>query len=148
MRTDTVVLNSDVLMGYVEQFTGIDLEELRTLNPQYRTDFIPASTGKYHLSLPTGKVAAFLANQDTIYAASRDSLSRRPITIEPVKKVGKGRRSRGGDKSSGDIYHTVKKGENLFKISKKYDISVDKLKKLNGLKNDKIRVGQRLRVKS
>ena len=128
MRTDTVVLNSDVLMGYVEQFTGIDLEELRTLNPQYRTDFIPASTGKYHLSLPTGKVAAFLANQDTIYAASRDSLSRRPITIEPVKKVGKGRRSRGGDKSSGDIYHTVKKGENLFKISKKYDISVDKLK--------------------
>lgn len=146
MRTDTVVLNSDVLMGYVEQFTGVDIEELRTLNPQYRTDFIPASTGRYHLSLPTGKVAAFLANQDTIYAASRDSLSRRPINIEPDKKIAKGKRARGG-KSGGAIYHTVKKGENLSKIARRYGISVAKLKKLNGLKKDNIRAGQRLRVK-
>ena len=145
MRTDTVVLNSDVLMGYVQQFTGVDMEELRTLNPQYRTDLIPASTGNYHLSLPTGKVAAFLSNQDTIYAASRDSLSRRPMNIEPEKKVGKGKRGHG--KSSGAIYHTVKKGENLSKIARKYGISVAKLKKLNGLKKDNIRAGQRLRVR-
>lgn len=147
MRTDTVVLAGDVLMGYVQQFTGVELEELHTINPQYRTDFIPGSTGKYHLSLPTGKVAAFLANQDTIYAASRDSLSRRPINIEPDRKVGKDRsKSRG--KSGNTIYHTVKKGETLSSVARTYGISVSKLKKLNGIKKDQIRVGQRLRVKS
>ena len=148
MRTDTVVLAGDVLMGYVQQFTGVELEELHTINPQYRTDFIPGSTGKYHLSLPTGKVAAFLANQDTIYAASRDSLSRRPINIEPDRKVGRDRGGKSRGKSGSTIYHTVKKGETLSSVARTYGISVSKLKKLNGIKKDQIRVGQRLRVKS
>ena len=146
MRTDTVMLSSDVLMTYVEQFTGVDIEELHTINPQYRTDYIPASTGSYHITLPTGKVAAFLANQDTIYAASRDSLSKRPINIEPVKKSVKGKKKSGG-KSGSTVYHTVKKGETLSAVARKYGLSVEKLKKLNGLKNNTIRTGQRLRVK-
>ena len=146
MRTDTVVLSGDVLMGYVEQFTGVELEELHTLNPQYRTDFIPGATGNYHLSLPTAKVAAFLSNQDTIYAASRDSLSRRPINIEPDKRAWKGGKSHG--KSGGTIYHTVKKGETLSSVARKYGITVASLKKLNGIKKDQIRVGQRLRIKN
>ena len=148
MRTDTVALSSDVLMSYVQQFTGVDIEELHTLNPQYRTDFIPGSTGDYHLALPTGKVAAFIAHQDTIYAASRDSLSKRPINIEPVKKSVKGKRKSSGGKSGSTVYHTVKKGETLSSVARKYGLSVANLKKLNGLKKDQIRVGQRLRVKS
>ena len=146
MRTDTVSVASDVLMCYVQRFTGVDIEELHTLNPQYRTDFIPGSTGNYHLALPTGKLAAFIANQDTIYAASRDSLSRRPINIEPDKKAVKGKKKSGG-KSGSTVYHTVKKGETLSAVAKKYGLSVAQLKKLNGLKKDSIRVGQRLRVK-
>lgn len=147
MRSDTVVLASDVLMGYVQEFTGVGLEELHTLNPQYRTDFIPGSTGKYHITLPTGKVAAFLSHQDTIYTASRDSLSRRPVNIEPDRKVGRERgKSRG--KSGSTIYHTVKKGDTLSSVARKYGISVAQLKKMNGLKKDSIRTGQRLRVRS
>lgn len=45
-------------------------------------------------------------------------------------------------------YHTVAAGENLYRISLKYNTSVDKILKLNNLKNaDKIVEGQRLRVK-
>ena len=102
----------------------------------------------YHISLPNGKAAAFILNQDTIYACSRDSLSRRPIVIEPDKKVVKGKgKSKSHSKSSGTVYHTVKKGETLSSIARKYGLSVAQLKKLNGLKKDSIRVGQRLRVK-
>ena len=116
-------------------------EELRTLNPQYRTDFIPASTGRYSLCLPTSKMELFIANQDSIYAHSQDSLSRRPLVVEP-EKSGKGAKGGGGR------YHTVKKGETLSSVARKYGISVKKLKELNGLKKDTITVGQRLRVKS
>ena len=38
LRSDTIDLSSDVLFHYVEQFTGVDSAELRTLNPQYRAD--------------------------------------------------------------------------------------------------------------
>lgn len=44
-------------------------------------------------------------------------------------------------------YHTVKKGQTLSGIAQKYHTSVSKLKKLNGLKSDKIKPGTRLRVK-
>lgn len=42
--------------------------------------------------------------------------------------------------------HTVQKGESLYTISKKYNIPVAKLKQLNNMKDNKIIVGQKLRV--
>lgn len=45
-------------------------------------------------------------------------------------------------------YHTVTKGDNLFRIAKKYDLSLDELKKLNNLKNNKLSIGQKLIVKA
>ncbi len=42
-------------------------------------------------------------------------------------------------------YHTVSKGETLTKISKKYGITVEELRKLNGLSgNQGVRTGQKL----
>lgn len=149
MHTDTVALNRDVLLTYVEQFTGIECDELRTLNPQYRADYIPASSGAYTICLPTNKVALFIAHQDSIYAHSQDSLSRRPVMVEPDKSVrrssGKGKNKNA--KSGGGRYHTVKKGETLSSISRQYGISVSQLKKLNGLRKDQINIGQRLKVR-
>lgn len=43
--------------------------------------------------------------------------------------------------------HTVKSGETLFKIAKKYDLSVDELKKINQLSNTQLKVGQVLKLK-
>ena len=49
---------------------------------------------------------------------------------------------------SAPVYHTVAAGENLYRISQKYNTTVDKILKLSNLKNaDKIVEGQRLRVK-
>ena len=46
------------------------------------------------------------------------------------------------------VYHTVAAGENLYRISVKYNTTVDKILKLNNLKNaDKIIEGQKIRVK-
>jgi LysM repeat protein len=43
--------------------------------------------------------------------------------------------------------HTVRAGETLFAISRKYQLTVDQLKSLNNLTSNIINVGQRLRVK-
>jgi LysM repeat protein len=49
-------------------------------------------------------------------------------------------------KNAGAKYHTVQKGESLYSISKKYNIPVAKLKQLNEMRENKIIIGQRIRV--
>lgn len=144
VRTDTVNIHSDILLPFVTQYTGVDADELATLNPQYRTGYIPASSGNYSLCLPSAKVENFIANLDTITALSSDSLARRPVKIEPARGKKGHVASSGG---SGGKYYTVKKGDTLYKVASKHGISVAKLKKLNGLKSDNIRAGQKLKVR-
>ena len=43
--------------------------------------------------------------------------------------------------------HTVKKGDTLYSLSRKYKVSVEKIQELNGLDNTKLHVGQVLYVK-
>ncbi|OPY65989.1 MAG: D-gamma-glutamyl-meso-diaminopimelic acid endopeptidase CwlS precursor [Syntrophorhabdus sp. PtaU1.Bin050] len=45
------------------------------------------------------------------------------------------------------VSHKVKSGDNLYTIAKKYQVSVSKLKDLNGLKSNKLKLGQTLVVK-
>ena len=147
IRSDTLMVHRDVLMTYVADAVGMEMDELRTLNPQYRADYIPASSQPYSLCLPMAKMEPFLMAQDSIYAHTADSLERRPIAVEPVKakgKKGKGAKSSVGGEGK---YYTVKKGDTLYKIANKHGLTVQKLKKLNGMKNDNIRVGQKLKVR-
>lgn len=141
VRSDTVMLQNDVLLHYVAQSLGMEMDELHTLNPQYRAGLVPASSGTYSLCLPSTKLESFIAVQDSIVQWSRDSLERRPIKVEPSR--GKGAAHSGG----GGKYYTVRRGDTLYKVATKHGISVAKLKKLNGLKSDNIRVGQKLKVR-
>jgi membrane-bound lytic murein transglycosylase D len=140
VRSDTVMLHDDVMMGYVAKALSMDADELHTLNPQYRAGFIPASSGNYSICLPAAKIETFIGLLDSVTAWTRDSLERKPMKIEP---------SRGGKAATGGggKYYTVRRGDTLYKVASKHGISVAKLKKLNGLRSDKIRAGQKLKVK-
>ena len=141
MRTDTIELKQDVFYCYVKDFVDIDEDELRTLNPQYKTDFIPASTGNYAINIPAEKIHQFIQFEDSIYAHTRDSLSKKPVVVAPTGK------SSTPSSGSSTVYHKVKQGETLTKIANKYGTTVAQLRKRNGLKGDRIRVGQRIRVR-
>lgn len=49
-------------------------------------------------------------------------------------------------KAAAARYHTVAKGDTLFSISRRYNVTVPKLKSTNGLSSDTIRIGQTLRI--
>ena len=61
-----------------------------------------------------------------------------PAVPEPTES------SLGGMRSS--MVHVVKPGETLYRISRRYGLTVDKVRKLNKLPDDIIEVGQRLVV--
>jgi len=49
--------------------------------------------------------------------------------------------------SGNATYYTVKEGDTLSRIAVKYNTSVAKIKQLNGLRSDFLRIGQRLKVR-
>lgn len=57
-----------------------------------------------------------------------------------------GKISKGDNVSRKRIYHTVKSGETLITIAKKYQMSVAELKRINNIRTNKIRAGQKLLV--
>jgi murein DD-endopeptidase MepM/ murein hydrolase activator NlpD len=67
--------------------------------------------------------------------------SKKPV---PTSKKGK----KGKSSSKGGKYHSVKRGDTLNVIARKYGTSVSKLCKLNGMRPSSVlRVGQKIRVK-
>lgn len=49
-------------------------------------------------------------------------------------------------KTSGNTVYTVKSGDNLTKIAKKYNVTVDYIKKKNNLTSNELKVGQKLKL--
>ena len=141
IRSDTVTVRNEMLLEYVSQLTGVEMEELRTLNPQYRKDFIPAKEEGYSLCLPLTKVERFIAMEDSVARLTSDSLSKVQHSEFEVKSYSS------SGKGGGGKYYTVKKGDTLSKVAKKHGISVKELKRKNGLKRDAIHVGQKLKVR-
>lgn len=87
VTTDTVTVNRDLHMQQVSELCHIDMEAVRALNPQYRTDLIPGSSGPMTLCLPTDALNAFIDLKDSIYNYRADELMTRRHTVEVDNKL-------------------------------------------------------------
>lgn len=175
-KSDTIVVNRDVHFKQIAAVTGIRIEELRSLNPQYRRDIVNGSTQPSVIRLPQTYVNAFLDHEDSIYNYEASTLLTKravvEVTAEDVKEevvaksqtvapratqASRGRtrattqsRGRKGGKSTQrgrSQSVTVKSGQTLSQIAKKNGTTVDKLKKLNGIKGNNIQAGKKIKVK-
>jgi membrane-bound lytic murein transglycosylase D len=55
----------------------------------------------------------------------------------------------GSSSSGGSVVHTVKSGDNLWDISRKYGVSVEQIRKLNGLNSKAVlKIGQKLIIRN
>ena len=142
MLTDTIRTNQRMHLQQVSDKLGIKMEELRRLNPQYSKDILPGGSN-YTLVLPSEKVGMYIDLQDTILVYKADSLiNNRRAEIDLAKVTG----IHGGYRVNGVTYYTIKRGDTLGGIAKKFHCSVKQLKKWNGLKNDNIREGKKLKI--
>ncbi|WP_288318397.1 lytic transglycosylase domain-containing protein [Xylanibacter caecicola] len=164
-KTDTVVVNRDVHLQQISDVCGIELEELRTLNPQYRRDIVNGGTKPSVLRLPATVVNTFIQNEDSIYNHHADRFLTRRSIVEvqdnsnqysgynrrgtsysgSKKTYKKSRRSKGKSRRAKSV--TIKPGQSLSEIARKNHTTVKKLQQLNGIKGSNIRAGKKLRVK-
>ncbi len=66
--------------------------------------------------------------------------------VEQKKPAPEAVKTKPAPKKVASKFVTVKAGETLSMVAKKYHVSVGTLKKLNHLKGDKVHAGQRLRI--
>ena len=142
---DTVMVTKELHFGQVSEVLGIDMAEIKSLNPQYKRDIIPAYNEPYPLRLRSNDVIRFIAMKDSIEKYHYDEY------FNPARDLNKENlvAAANGDivKTTPNKYHTVRKGETLSSISRKYGVSVNQLKSMNRLRSNSLKIGQKLLVK-
>lgn len=136
LAVDTVRVNRVLHFGQIASTIDVPLETLRLLNPQYRLDIVPASTKPYTLLLPQRNIAQYIEHEAEIMA--KDSLYLKEY-LDPVN-LDKKRLER-----ASTVYR-IKNGDTLGGIARRHGVTVGQLMRWNGLKSDRIRAGQRLRI--
>jgi LysM repeat protein len=130
---EDVLQNNMALMS--RDFNIIPLEEVGNWKPSTPQPSTTASTVK-----PTVAQESKQEKQDQPKVEEPKKESVAPTASETVTTP--------TTQGTEPVYHTVKAGENLYRISVKYNTTVDNILKLNNLKNaDRIVEGQKLRVK-
>lgn len=82
ITTDTVTIMRDLHMQQVAELCNIDVEAIQALNPQYRTQLIPGSSGPMTLRLPTETLNMFIDLKDSVSNYRVDELLTRRSCVE------------------------------------------------------------------
>ena len=132
--TDTVMVHEYISFDQISQCVGVPMSDIEFFNPQYIKKIIPGTTEHQHsLRMPMKYTLRFVQLEDSIYSYARRADLRHKEEEKQVKV-----------EVSNRIVHTVKKGESLGSIAKKYHVSVSSIKKWNKMKSDTIVPGKKL----
>lgn len=82
LETDTVVVDRDVHLEQIAKVLDLDIEMLRSLNPQYRRDIVPGATKKYAIRLPMADTSRFIDMQDSIYSYRTSELLTKRAVVD------------------------------------------------------------------
>jgi len=144
MLSDTILLTSYLNFEQIAANLNIPIQEIRQLNPQYKRDIVPAKTDKpYVLKLPIDQVSPFINSQSQILAYNREMYFPNNQLV-PIKE---GRDNYGyNTEGKKKIYYIVKSGDHPKEIANKFKVSVASLCEWNNIRQNKIKVGQKLAI--
>ena len=156
-KTDTIVVTKDVHLKQIAEVCGIDIDELRTLNPQYRRDIVNGSNKPSIIRMPATATNTFIANEDSIYNHKTETLFTRRSLVE-VDNSSKSSYTRKSSAKKRKSYSrkkrrtrakrvTIRKGDTLSEIAERNHTTVKKLRQLNGIRGNTIRAGKKIRVR-
>ena len=117
MEHETVTVSANVGIDVLAKCAGTTVDEFRALNPQLRRWALPPSPARQTVHVPTGRSKKFLAALDKVPTQKRLTHKR----------------------------HTVRSGESLGSIAKKYGVTTTSIQTVNKIRNaNRIAVGQNL----
>ena len=139
--TDTVLVTRDLHFQQIADLCHVPMEEIKSLNPQYKRNIIPGLSKPRTLRLPTEAISAFLDQQDTIYAHRASEFFKNRRTVASVNS------SRASGSTDGELtWYRIRQGDTLGGIARKFGVRISELRRWNGLRGNNSRAGRRLKI--
>jgi membrane-bound lytic murein transglycosylase D len=139
LESDEVQVAGGTRLEAVAEAVGVSENEVKRLNPHLVRAMTPPGNKAYAVRVPEGRAERFAVNFPEVQRraselAAREAAERR---AEAARRAASVRR------------HTVRRGESLWTIARRYDTTVKKVQAANGLgSRSRIRPGQRLVIPS
>ncbi len=134
-ETDTIQIKKTITFDQISEKTGISTNLLQFLNPSYKLGIIPFVDQKnYALTLPRKNTIDFINKEQEIYALAIDDESKREKPLPKYFEMDK------------RIRYKVRSGDYLGKIADKFGVRVSSIKRWNRLRNNRLKIGQRLSI--
>ena len=81
-KTDTVMVSKNVHLEQVAAVMGLNIDQLRSLNPMYRRDVVPGSTEPQAIRLPLTETGRFIDLEDSIYTYRSGELLNKRLEVQ------------------------------------------------------------------
>jgi membrane-bound lytic murein transglycosylase D len=148
---DTIEVFKRLHFEQIHAVLSIDKELIRTLNPIFPHDIVPAVRKSYSLKLPKGSLAKFNLFEDSIYKFKDSLLFRlQPRVVLPPPQADRYWTNRDDNSPPTDtklIYYTIKSGDNLGMIAQKHNVKVSDLEDWNNIYDPRrIQIGKKLKI--
>jgi membrane-bound lytic murein transglycosylase D len=157
IHLDTVCLREGVHMNSIAKLVNWDIEEIKALNPVFKTTFIPKSEMGRCLIGPFDKISTIAGLEDSLYKVEKSIYA--PVIVPPVINLPQVSDSIETDSTASTVLdslpqplpqylqtHKVKSKENLKNIALLYGVTIEKIMEWNNLSSTNIYVGQRLKI--
>ncbi len=139
IKSDNKLDSSSLREGQVVVVRGVSTNRLLALAKNS-----PSSSSSSNMLVHTVKSGDYLGRIAKQYGVSIDSIRTNNGLRTDTLKLGQTLKIRGNKASNSQ--HTVQGGEYLEKIANKYGVSVNNIRKVNGLSSDSLAIGQVLTI--
>ncbi|MEY4572445.1 MAG: hypothetical protein RLZ10_1684 [Bacteroidota bacterium] len=143
---DTICLHKAVHMSTISKLMDWNLEEIKELNPIYKTAYIPKATPASCVYGPSDIISRLAGLEDSLFALEESIYFPKKPEPTPIIDTTKNRDSIIVAQIN-EIKHSVKAGETVKTISTKYGVTVEQIMTWNELSTAILSVGQELKIK-
>jgi membrane-bound lytic murein transglycosylase D len=138
---DTVRIYQEIYFAELADELQMEEEDLVFLNPSLIRGVVPATKEGTSLVIPLDRIASFEEKRaDLLNSARQEVVASSAQVMTKVQEIV----PENDDMKL--IEHRVRRGQTIGGISDRYDVSIDKIRDWNGMRNNIIRVGQTLKI--
>jgi len=146
LQTDTVMVNDFLHFDQLAATLEIDKEQLRSLNPMYRRDVVPAKKDKpLPVVLPNETIMDFIDAENEVFAYEREKFFPDNQLVEPTSRSAS-YYTPADIEGKAKVLYTVQSGDNVGFISEWFNVRASDLRYWNNIHRNLIRAGQKLLI--
>lgn len=152
-QLDTMCLKKGMHMSTISSLIDWPVDDIKTLNPVYKAQYIPFSEPNQCIVGPLEKIGKLVSLEDSLYKLENslygNSGRLTPLPVDPAVSESDSLPATAENQSSTTpkyVYHKVRKGETLTRIAKKYGVTNSEIMKLNKMRSSSVPLGKNLKI--